>query len=337
MTLDVVTIGAMAGSNSSRLAPDKVTTFFAEENLEPLLTKDGATVATSVNSDEPYSGTEGSVVNASAAKPTNAQVLKSVVAFMVSVLGATASVAAFILKPDMLVYIAGGVCLMNFPIVTYKEKKLMFLPSRKRTVEQLKGTSRLLKSEASILEEEIEYLLGHVSRFGEVEQELKAIARSQGSSSEELLELVRANEETMDLMRENLRQKVIQDVIEITIRSDKESNQEIDRVEAKLLALKITVKLEAYGVVFDETKFLQAVALNPTLWGVAGTVRKLLPRVKEQNDDESAASDKDGVYDMFYMSREDQQRRGSALAARSEGRRRARPETCQVSLARSTP
>ena len=57
----------------------------------------------------------------------------------------------------------------------------------------------------------------------------------------------------------------------IVIQSEKYS-QIIDRVEAKLLALKISVKLEAYGVTFDEDKFLQAVALNPTLLGVASTV-----------------------------------------------------------------
>ena len=91
-------------------------------------------------------------------------------------------------------------------------------------------------------------------------------------------------------------------MIEIVIRSEKGSNQVIiDRVEAKLLALKITVKLEAYGITFDEDKFLQAVARNPTLWGVAGTVRKLLPPDEEQVDDSSVsvASDSD-IYDMFY-------------------------------------
>ncbi len=135
-------------------------------------------------------------------------------------------------------------------------------------------------------------------------------------------------------------------MIGVTIRSDKDSTQGIDRVEAKLLALKITVKLESYGVVFDEDKFLQAVALNPTLWGVAGTVRKLLLRDEEQSDEASAVSDKDDVYDMFYMSREDQQRRGSALVAReaSEGRRAslaARHQTSfesrHVSLAKPIP
>jgi len=60
----------------------------------------------------------------------------------------------------------------------------------------------------------------------------------------------------------------------IVIQSEKYSHKIIDRVEAKLLALKISVKLEAYGVTFDEDKFLQAVALNPTLLGVASTVSR---------------------------------------------------------------
>ena len=64
----------------------------------------------------------------------------------------------------------------------------------------------------------------------------------------------------------------------IVIHSDKYSHKIIDRVEAKLLALKISVKLEAYGVTFDEDKFLQAVALNPTLWGVASTVSRRISR-----------------------------------------------------------
>lgn len=78
-------------------------------------------------------------------------------------------------------------------------------------------------------------------------------------------------------LQDNLRHKVIQDVIRITVTSDRHNTQRIDRVEAKLLALKICVQLESYAITFDEDKFLQAVALNPTLWGVIMTVRKLIP------------------------------------------------------------
>eukprot|EP00571_Detonula_confervacea_P000826 CAMPEP_0172328696 /NCGR_PEP_ID=MMETSP1058-20130122/60487_1 /TAXON_ID=83371 /ORGANISM="Detonula confervacea, Strain CCMP 353" /LENGTH=208 /DNA_ID=CAMNT_0013045823 /DNA_START=674 /DNA_END=1300 /DNA_ORIENTATION=- len=180
--------------------------------------------------------------------------------------------------------------------------------------------AELLKSEAVFLEKDIEYMIGYSARFGDVEQELQEVARAQGSNVDKIVELVRVNEETMDLMKENLRQKVIQDVIGIIMRSNKDLCQRIDRVEAKLLALKITVKLEAYGVTFDEDKFLQAVALNPTPRGVVGTVRKLLPPNEEQIDDASIASDMDDIYDMFYMS---DQRRGSPRAVREgfEGRR----------------
>lgn len=279
---------------------------FADDT--PLLGKDGATVATSVNSDEREEGTS----NGSSGKPANGQLLKSMTVLLVAAGGAAAYIASFILHRAIIVYVAGVIGIMNFPLVTYKERKLLRLPSRRKVVDQLEETVERLRSEADFLEDEIEQLITHAARFGNVEHELEVVAREQGSNVDEIVELVRVNDETMDLMRESLRQKVIEDVVEIVIRSEKSSKQRIDRVEAKLLALKITVKLEAIGVTFDEDKFLQAVALNPTLWGIAGTVRKLLPPEDGHHDEMSIVSDKDDVYDMFYMTRDhDQQRRGS--------------------------
>ena len=78
-----------------------------------------------------------------------------------------------------------------------------------------------------------------------------------------------------------MRQRVIKDVAEIVIGSER---SEIDIVKAKLLALKITITLEAYGILFDEDKFIQAVALNPTLMGVLGTLRLLIPHDDEYSE-----------------------------------------------------
>ena len=113
--------------------------------------------------------------------------------------------------------------------------------------------------------------------------------------------------------------KVIQDVIAIVVRTDRDNDQKINRVEARLLALKITVKLEVYGIAFDEDKFLQAVSLNPTLHGVISVVKKLLPNDEqgEPFNQETEELDEDDIYDMFYMSKEDQKRRGSVLAVRA--------------------
>ena len=135
-----------------------------------------------------------------------------------------------------------------------------------------------------------------------MERQLQHIALSQSTSIDVIIEMVKKNEEILDLMRDNLRQKVIEDIIGILIRHDS-STYRIDKVEAHLLSLKISVKLESYGVSFDETKFLQALALNPTYEGVIGTTRKLLPFDKERYDEEELFEA--DIYDMFYISTED--------------------------------
>lgn len=316
--------GSVRSSRSGRVSPgssknNKSGAFGDGEMASPLLggaskqDRGGATVATSVNSDERERDASSYV---DPGKLTAMQMAKWATVLIVAGAGAAASLASFALSPAIIVYVAGGICLMNFPMVIYKENKILFLPSREQEVEQLEDTVELLKQEADLLEDEVEYLLGHASRYAEAEQELQEVALEQGSNVEELVDLIRLNEETMDLMRDHLRQKVIEDVIGIVIRSEKESHQRVDRVEAKLLALKITVKLEAYGITFDEDKFLQSAAMNPTLWGVASAVRKLLPPLDEEHfDDTSVASDVDDVYDMFYMSSGGQQGLGSRSAA----------------------
>ena len=65
----------------------------------------------------------------------------------------------------------------------------------------MQNAAQHLKAEAAFLEEEVEYLLGYVSRFGDVEAELQELARSQGYSIDQLVQLIRENAETMDLMR----------------------------------------------------------------------------------------------------------------------------------------
>jgi len=127
----------------------------------------------------------------------------------------------------------------------------------------------------------------------------------------------------------------------------KDSDQKIDRVEAKLLALKIRVKLECYGIMFDEEKFLEAIALKPSFSGAISVVKKLLPieyREGECNNDSRRRSpslqfqddgslDEDDVYDMFYMSREEQKKRGSVLAVRAVFGECDAPRSKRVSLA----
>jgi hypothetical protein len=141
-------------------------------------------------------------------------------------------------------------------------------------------------------------------RYDGVERQLQHIALAQGTSIDVIIGLVKDNEDILDLMRDNLRQKVIEDILGIVTRHESSNTMRVDKVEAQLLALKIQVKLEGYGVSFNEDKFLQAVALNPSIGGVIGTTRKLLPLDEQHTDIEEEAFESD-IYDMFYIRTED--------------------------------
>ena len=96
---------------------------FADDT--PLLGKDGATVATSINSDEQDEAT----ADGRNGKRKAGQLLKSMTVTLTAAGGAAAYIASFILYPAIIVYVAGVIGIMNFPLVAYKERKILRLPS----------------------------------------------------------------------------------------------------------------------------------------------------------------------------------------------------------------
>lgn len=298
----------------------------ADELISPLLSKDADyTVVSSCV----YSDTGDEITP----KLTTGQVLQSAVVASCVTAGAVTSIVSFIMYPAIIVYVAGGICLMNCPIVLYNQRKMMALDTLRGLVNGLRHQVELLDEAIEQTEKEIDDLKIVQTRFSGVEEEFQDIAKDQHSSVEKIVDLVKENNEILNSMRENLRQRIIQDVIGTVVRTDG-GDQKFDRVEAKILALKIKVKLEVYGIYFDEDKFLKAIALNPSLSGAITVVRKLLPMEYQEDEDEfgksrmrsSCAShydddeslDEDDIYDMFYMSREEQEQRESVLAVRAQ-------------------
>jgi len=70
------------------------------------------------------------------------------------------------------------------------------------------------------------------------------------------------------------------------MKSDKDDDDNIDKKEAKELALKIALQLQAYDVGFDTEKFLKVVAKDPSVTGVIAIVLKLLPKEEEEEEKE---------------------------------------------------
>ena len=93
----------------------------ADDIVSPLLGKEvDGTVATSVCSDSCNPRT--------IARPTASQALTAAVVAAIVAAGAGASIVSFLLCPVIIVYVAGGVCLFNCPVVIYYQKKIILLP-----------------------------------------------------------------------------------------------------------------------------------------------------------------------------------------------------------------
>ena len=111
-------VAAHAVAKSNPLSDDDI--------KSPLLSKEvDETVATSIYSDS-------SVVKPS--RPTREQILAATLVGVVVTAGAAASIVAFIAVPEIIVYVACGICLFNCPVVLYKQKKMMVLPSKSTDV-----------------------------------------------------------------------------------------------------------------------------------------------------------------------------------------------------------
>ena len=173
---------------------------------------------------------------------------------------------------------------------------------------EVQSYRRELKSQVNSLREETQYLMLRATRCEAAEIQLREMAESDGYGGDELLQMVKKNEKTLDLLRANKRERVTEEVVRIVL---KDGSPIINEATAKSLAREISVKLEEMGVLFDKERFMQALASNPTLLGAISTVKKLLP-------DEDYNHEKDDAHDMFYLSNEEEMSKGSVHAARAK-------------------
>lgn len=102
-----------------------------------------------------------------------------------------------------------------------------------------------------------------------------------------------------------MRQRIVQDIISIVIKSDRDNDQTIDHKEARTLALRIRICLQEYGVCFNSEKFVKVIGRSTTVAAVIALVTKLLPMESDAKEDDSDSDDsdieEDGIYDMFHM------------------------------------
>jgi len=65
-------------------------------------------------------------------KPTAEQTITALVVGAFVTTGAASSILCFIMYPAVIVYIAGGVCLMECGVVVYNQRKITVLPGERK-------------------------------------------------------------------------------------------------------------------------------------------------------------------------------------------------------------
>lgn len=136
---------------------------YGDDIKAPLLGKDGAnTEATSVISDFRDSTT---TIGSAAVKPTQSQLINLVAVGLVTTAALAASISALVLVSAPITIVTACICLLNSPMVMYKAKKLLVLPSLREKVDELQHTKKLLKRDMKKLKEEVKSLDAQKRRY----------------------------------------------------------------------------------------------------------------------------------------------------------------------------
>lgn len=267
---------------------------------------------------------------------TKFQRIKTAAVYLGLAGGVGLSALACVASPVVMVFVMAGVCVANAPYAAFKEHRIVKLPALRSLNNKLRDDASRLEDEVDKLSEEVDRLEPEAERAKVVEEELREIASEQQVNVDKLVDLVKENETILDMMQNNLRQRIVQDVLRIVVMSDTNNDGVFNRVETKMLVLKIRMTLQEYGVEFDEHKFMTLVMKNPRVTTMLSTVKKLLRTDEEDGERKSATtdgasedtedyasgdSDDDDIYDMFHIdtSNNDDEVAGSLARSASVG------------------
>jgi len=166
------------------------------------------------------------------------------------------SITAMVLNPAIPVYVAGVLSSIIGPYAYYQQTKLTNIIALRETHDAVKREVEYLTAETNRLNDTIDELSDTIDRLEDVEQALDVITQTQGQSVEVFAEQVKENRNLLGQMQKNLRANVLQNLLQVVIRSDQDDNMLIEEDEIEDLIQKIQ---KINGVEVREDKFKAAI------------------------------------------------------------------------------
>lgn len=162
------------------------------------------------------------------------------------------SVTAMVMAPSTVVFVAGAMSSVIGPYAYYQQTKLTDILALKQTHEAVKREVDRLSEENIRLNQTVIELSDTIDRLEDVEQALDVITQTQGQSVEAFAEQVKENRDILGQMQKNLRANVLQNLLQVVIRSDRDDNMQIEFDEIDPLITRIK---KINGVEVREDKF----------------------------------------------------------------------------------
>jgi cell division protein FtsB len=166
------------------------------------------------------------------------------------------SITAMVLNPALPVYVAGALSSVIGPYAYYQQTKLTDIIALKETHEAVKREVDRLTAENTRLNETVGELSDTIDRLEDVEQALDVITQTQGQSVAAFAEQVKENRNILGQMQKNLRANVLQNLLQVVIRSDQDDNMQIEEDEIEDLIQRIQ---KINGVEVREDRFKAAI------------------------------------------------------------------------------
>jgi len=132
----------------------------------------------------------------------------------------------------------------------YQQTKLTDIIALKATHEAVKREVDRLAGENVRLNETVGGLSNTMDKLEDVEQALDVITQTQGQSVETFKEQVKENREILNQLQKQLRANVLQNLLQVVIRSDQDDNMQIEEHEIDPLINRIT-KINGVEVMKD--------------------------------------------------------------------------------------
>eukprot|EP01082_Thalassiosira_pseudonana_P004843 g4167.t1 g4167 contig15:479678-481380(+) len=262
---------------------------------DPLLSVSKQTRLTDDSSDESSIDTNFSVLTDEPNQITKKEAIVATVTAVLLFGGLAASAAAMVAAQTIFVFVMGGVCIANTPVVAQRQYHITKSKGVRASINMLIEEINLLKSEVDFLTQSVDDLQAEADDLKLVEDNLNEIALAQGQNVTELVNLVQENEGILKQMKINLRQSFVSELAKIVMRSDTDGDMKIDPKEAPLLALRLKIQLTPFGVELDTNRFEAMIKEDNDIGNVMKFCGEVLFAMTMNDDEEEDDDYDDGV------------------------------------------